>query len=134
MNQFVRVVLLVAGLCVAVGAAYFTTTAAPSEGQARVISSVSLYRHSDHTPILLEVPSNTGDFTLQAPIGMRIVDQWGNVLWEADPEQVEILKDWEYLLNFGLTFEDEDGEEHTFSGKSARREILRHVRRNVVGF
>ena len=52
---------------------------------------------------------------------------------EADPSEDNILKDYEVMLNYGLGFEDEDGD-HWFTGKGLRKELLRHVRRVVVGF
>ena len=81
--------------------------------------------------VLLEFPSDTGKYRLHVPIGMRIVDRWGNVVWEADPPEDNILKDYEVILNYGLGFEDGD---HWFTGKGLRKELLRQVRRVMVGF
>ncbi len=105
-----------------------------AETQLRTLSDIPLYIHDDHsTEVLMEIQSDTGDYWLQVPVGMRIVDRRGNVVWEADTSSDDILKDYEQLLNFGIGFED-DGGDHWFTGKGFRKELLHHMRRILVGF
>ena len=80
--------------------------------------------------VVLVVPSDTEDYFVHCTIGMKILDRYGNLVSEEDPDAVQ--KTYEALLNHGIVFEDDNGE-HFFTGKAVRRELLKVLRRVLLG-
>lgn len=80
--------------------------------------------------VVLVVPSDTEDYFLHCTIGMKIIGRDGNLAWEENPDTVQ--KAYENLLNYGIVFEDRSGE-HYFTGKAVRRELLKVLRRVLLG-
>lgn len=82
--------------------------------------------------VVLEIPSEDGTYTLQCTVGMRILNQRGRVVYESD-EGDGVAKSYETLLNSGIVWEDNSGREHHFTGKALRKELLKVLRRVLVG-
>lgn len=80
--------------------------------------------------VVLKIPSDTGEYTMLCTIGLQVATRSGIVVWEEDPSEVQDT--YEHLLNFGILFEDEDGE-HFFTGKGFRKQVLQAVRRVLLG-
>ena len=92
-----------------------------------------LYSATEFTPdnVILEIPSDTGDYTLQCTVGMRIIDRNGNLIYET-VDGDETPKFYETMLNSGIVWEDDSGE-HVFTGKALRKELLKVLRRVLLG-
>ncbi len=81
--------------------------------------------------MVLEIPSDTGAYTLQCTIGMRVIDRDGDLVYET-VDGDETSKFYEVLLNSAIYWEDDDGE-HVFTGKALRKKLLKVLRRVLLG-